>query len=513
MGVKTLYEYFYKLAYGDKGTDKATLVNDCLDVADAEIKANKDAKHSQNTDTHLGTVDANINMNTHKLTSLAVPSANGDSVRATTKITEVNLESAIDHKDLTDDPHLVTKAQVGLSNVVNLKVKLDATAAPGVSNDNTEGYAVGSRWVDVTADKAYVCLDASTGAAVWTEVTGAGLANIVEDTTPQLGGNLDANDHAILENVTTISSAHTMTVAEAGTVLVSCAATPYTITLPTAVGNTGLTYHFIKTDANYFLITLDGGGAETFNYENSTGTPNLTYLRLNTYCAEVTIVSDGTDWQVINEAMGQVPSCQVRPSESVTNIKASQNNIIPLLTEIYDIGSNWDNSTWISGTADGDVADHLQDDTNSQFTSAMEGYRVKNTSDTTYAWVINFNDAGDLTLSADIFVDGDEAYEIKKSEFVAPVAGQYYLSGLIRFSAFDPLDEDAYLIIQVNGATQLTYGKEINMTNPSFFVSMTYFLSIGDVVTFVVYHTGAETVDMHHTAGNTQCGVRLISKD
>lgn len=43
MGVKTLYEYFYKLAYGDKGADKATLVNDCLDVADAAIKANLDA--------------------------------------------------------------------------------------------------------------------------------------------------------------------------------------------------------------------------------------------------------------------------------------------------------------------------------------------------------------------------------------------------------------------------------------------------------------------------------------
>ena len=53
MGVKTLYNYFYKLAYGDKGADKATLVNDCLDLADAEIKTNKDARHTQNTDTDL----------------------------------------------------------------------------------------------------------------------------------------------------------------------------------------------------------------------------------------------------------------------------------------------------------------------------------------------------------------------------------------------------------------------------------------------------------------------------
>jgi hypothetical protein len=51
--------------------------------------------------------------------------------------------------------------------------KEDATVAPGVSNDNTEGYHVGSIWVDVTADTAYICVDASTGAAVWDEV-GAG---------------------------------------------------------------------------------------------------------------------------------------------------------------------------------------------------------------------------------------------------------------------------------------------------------------------------------------------------
>lgn len=203
MGVKTLYEYFYKLAYGDKGSAEADKFNDALDVTDAEIKANKDAKHIQNTDTHLGTLDANINMNTHKLTALAVPSANGDSVRATTKITEAKLESAIDHKALTDDPHSVTKTQVGLANVENLKVKLDATQAPTVNNDTTEGYVVGSRWFDVTNDKAYVCLDNTDGAAVWIETTASGgLANIVEDTTPQLGGDLDLNEKNVVFDAT-----------------------------------------------------------------------------------------------------------------------------------------------------------------------------------------------------------------------------------------------------------------------------------------------------------------------
>lgn len=63
---------------------------------------------------------------------------------------------------------------VGLDNVQNTKVNLVATTAPAVSNDNTEGYTVGSTWVDVTNDKAYIALDVTTGAAVWTETTQAG---------------------------------------------------------------------------------------------------------------------------------------------------------------------------------------------------------------------------------------------------------------------------------------------------------------------------------------------------
>ena len=64
-----------------------------VDVSDAITK-----KHTQGTDTTLGTMTADINMNSHKLTSLAAPSAAGDSIRQTTKITEANLEDAVDKK-------------------------------------------------------------------------------------------------------------------------------------------------------------------------------------------------------------------------------------------------------------------------------------------------------------------------------------------------------------------------------------------------------------------------------
>jgi hypothetical protein len=53
------------------------------------------------------------------------------------------------------------------------KNKFDATSDPTVNDDNTQGYGVGSRIINVTTDKEFVCLDATTGAAVWTETTAA----------------------------------------------------------------------------------------------------------------------------------------------------------------------------------------------------------------------------------------------------------------------------------------------------------------------------------------------------
>jgi len=113
-----------------------------------------------------------------------------------TSTQETNFETAYTHSQTTSgNPHSVTKSEVGLGNVENLKVKLDATAAPTVNDDSGAGYAVGSRWVDVTNDKEYVCLDASSGAAVWTETTqsGGGLKD-KHDATSAPTANDDSDD-------------------------------------------------------------------------------------------------------------------------------------------------------------------------------------------------------------------------------------------------------------------------------------------------------------------------------
>lgn len=92
------------------------------------------------------------------------------------------------------------RTNLGLDPLATYKSKTDATTAPGSTNDNTEGYSVGSIWIDVTNDKSYIAVDVSTGAAVWNDLTasaGGGISNVVEDTTPQLGGDLDMNGNNI----------------------------------------------------------------------------------------------------------------------------------------------------------------------------------------------------------------------------------------------------------------------------------------------------------------------------
>ncbi len=71
--------------------------------------------------------------------------------------------------------------------------KLDATTAPTANDDSGDGYAVNSVWIDLTADKAYICVDATLTAAVWVEVGGGGtLADHDHSGDAGDGGTFDA---------------------------------------------------------------------------------------------------------------------------------------------------------------------------------------------------------------------------------------------------------------------------------------------------------------------------------
>ena len=56
--------------------------------------------------------------------------------------------------------------------------KFNATSAPVATNDSSQGYSVGSHWIDITNDIVYVCVDSTAAAAVWQEVSNAGNAKV-----------------------------------------------------------------------------------------------------------------------------------------------------------------------------------------------------------------------------------------------------------------------------------------------------------------------------------------------
>lgn len=87
------------------------------------------------------------------------------------KQVSTNLAALSAHVTNTANPHSVTKAQVGLGNVQDIKVNLSATADPAAANDNTQGYATGSTWINTVNGKQFVAVSVATGAAVWKDLT------------------------------------------------------------------------------------------------------------------------------------------------------------------------------------------------------------------------------------------------------------------------------------------------------------------------------------------------------
>lgn len=89
-----------------------------------------------------------------------------------TDATNVAAAGAVMDSDISEAEGFLRKTGAGAYEAI--KSNLSASSAPGATDDSGEGYAVGSKWIDTTADKAYVCLDATEDAAVWTETTQSG---------------------------------------------------------------------------------------------------------------------------------------------------------------------------------------------------------------------------------------------------------------------------------------------------------------------------------------------------
>ena len=149
------------------------------------------------------------------------------------------------------------------------KDNLSSTAAPAVTDDAAAGYEIGSRWIDITGQRSYVCLDATTGAAIWKVLTGP--TGAVFNTGTKTGNyTATINDHLILCNASSGS---------------------FTITLPAVAIVTGLILHIKKIDISVNTVTIDGDGTETID-------KGLTAI-LTAQFEVISIQSDGTEWWIL----------------------------------------------------------------------------------------------------------------------------------------------------------------------------------------------------------------------
>jgi len=76
-----------------------------------------------------------------------------------------------------------------------LKNNFDAELPPGSTDDDSEGYAIGSEWIDTVSDILYRCMDATEGAAIWIVVAPV--------TMPSTGSKISMiTDQSVLSRVT-----------------------------------------------------------------------------------------------------------------------------------------------------------------------------------------------------------------------------------------------------------------------------------------------------------------------
>lgn len=95
-------------------------------------------------------------------------------------------------------------------------------------------------------------------------------------------------------NLTTSTSSYTVTESD-NVNLANATSGAIVYTLPTAIGNDGLTFYFKKTDSSVNTVTIDGSGVETIDGE----TTKILYSQYDS----LKIVSDGTNWIVLENGI------------------------------------------------------------------------------------------------------------------------------------------------------------------------------------------------------------------
>lgn len=221
------------------------------------------------------------------------------------------------------------QAQVWLGEQWPLS-RYDATTAPTVTDDSSNGYVAGSLWVDTTNDHAYQCVDATAGAAVWKQIDGGGGGG---------GGSID-----ITNTTTTVSPASVLSLRTSDFSVVDAGGGVAQVGLVQPAPEGTQVQAWVEMDrqtptGNTITIPITAGYEEVrVVVTGRSSRVGLRYDNLNMSINGITTGFTNNEWQVTNATFGYVGNANPR---SIAYLTADMTNspLTMVTIEFADYGS------------------------------------------------------------------------------------------------------------------------------------------------------------------------------
>ena len=134
----------------------------------SQILSNKTINASSNTILNISdsNIISNASIDASKIGNGSVSTSEFQYLNGLTGNVQTQINN---HLSNIRNPHNVTKSQIGLEYVENIKNNFTSERNPSNEDDESDGYSIGSIWVNQVLNSIHSCVDPSKKNAIWTD--------------------------------------------------------------------------------------------------------------------------------------------------------------------------------------------------------------------------------------------------------------------------------------------------------------------------------------------------------